>query len=211
MQNLMLLLLARLRFWHFRLGWSLCWAISTLAPPWKYSRSPSTAIVWSFSSESGVERISRIPDQVPIYLVIFSHFSLDPNPATRHTVFSVVVGGFFYWTSLLCTNQASVQKCMSLRCQNKANKALTFSIIGRTNSHTAIQPHVISSAHMFANKFASLRASRIGVDIHRKLLYGPHAFHRVQRLQSIQLRRNWRQRRTVAVLHHGSLQRIPIC
>ncbi|XP_031617957.1 sodium-coupled monocarboxylate transporter 1 [Contarinia nasturtii] len=57
-------------------------------------------------------------------------FNLDPNPVTRHTVFSVVIGGFFYWVSLLCTNQASVQKCMSLRCEKKANKALTLSIIG---------------------------------------------------------------------------------
>lgn len=61
---------------------------------------------------------------------LFNCFSFDPNPITRHTVFSVVIGGFFYWVSLLCTNQASVQKCMSLRCETKANKALTMSIIG---------------------------------------------------------------------------------
>lgn len=57
--------------------------------------------------------------------------SSDPNPVTRHTIFSVVIGGFFYWVSLLCTNQASVQKCMSLKCEKKANKALTISIIGK--------------------------------------------------------------------------------
>lgn len=57
-------------------------------------------------------------------------FNFDINPTTRHTVFSVVVGGFFYWTSLLCTNQASVQKCMSLRSLKKASLALIFSIIG---------------------------------------------------------------------------------
>ncbi|KAJ6633155.1 Sodium-coupled monocarboxylate transporter 1, partial [Pseudolycoriella hygida] len=56
--------------------------------------------------------------------------NFDVNPTTRHTVFSVVVGGFFYWTSLLCTNQASVQKCMSLRSIQKANSALILSIIG---------------------------------------------------------------------------------
>lgn len=56
--------------------------------------------------------------------------NFDINPTTRHTVFSVVVGGFFYWTSLLCTNQASVQKCMSLRSLKRANWALVISIIG---------------------------------------------------------------------------------
>ncbi|XP_037043757.1 sodium-coupled monocarboxylate transporter 1-like [Bradysia coprophila] len=56
--------------------------------------------------------------------------NFDINPTTRHTVFSVVVGGFFYWTSLLCTNQASVQKCMSLRKLKRANWALVLSIIG---------------------------------------------------------------------------------
>lgn len=53
------------------------------------------------------------------------------NPVERHTIWSVVIGGFFYWTSLLCTNQASVQKCMSLRCLRKAKKALTIAIFGK--------------------------------------------------------------------------------
>lgn len=51
-------------------------------------------------------------------------------------MFSVVVGGFFYWTSLLCTNQASVQKCMSLRSIKKANLALIFSIVGKSLRRT---------------------------------------------------------------------------
>lgn len=54
------------------------------------------------------------------------------NPTARHTIFSVVIGGFFYWASLLCTNQASVQKCMSLKCRKKAFTALTISIIGKS-------------------------------------------------------------------------------
>lgn len=56
--------------------------------------------------------------------------SFDPSPTKRHSVFSVVIGGFFYWASLLCTNQASVQKCMSLKSPAKANKALIYSTIG---------------------------------------------------------------------------------
>ena len=61
----------------------------------------------------------------------YFNFSFDVNPTTRHTVFSVVIGGFFYWTSLLCTNQASVQKCMSLKSIKKSNIALTASTLGK--------------------------------------------------------------------------------
>ncbi|XP_034657136.1 sodium-coupled monocarboxylate transporter 1 [Drosophila subobscura] len=57
-------------------------------------------------------------------------FNIDPNPTTRHTVWSVVIGGFFYWTSLFCTNQASVQKCMSLKSLKLAKIALGFAILG---------------------------------------------------------------------------------
>lgn len=52
------------------------------------------------------------------------------DPTTRHSVWSVVIGGFFYWTSLFCTNQASVQKCMSLKSLKLAKVALGFAILG---------------------------------------------------------------------------------
>ncbi|XP_037939154.1 sodium-coupled monocarboxylate transporter 1-like [Teleopsis dalmanni] len=58
----------------------------------------------------------------------FFNFNMDPT--TRHTVWSVVIGGFFYWTSLFCTNQASVQKCMSLKSLKLAKVALGFAILG---------------------------------------------------------------------------------
>ncbi|XP_075160532.1 sodium-coupled monocarboxylate transporter 1 [Haematobia irritans] len=58
----------------------------------------------------------------------FFNFNMDPT--TRHTVWSVVIGGFFYWTSLFCTNQASVQKCMSLKSLKLARIALGFAILG---------------------------------------------------------------------------------
>lgn len=49
---------------------------------------------------------------------------------TRHSVYSVVIGGFFYWTSLLCVNQATVQKAMSLKNLAKARLALGVAICG---------------------------------------------------------------------------------
>ncbi|CRL00147.1 CLUMA_CG013423, isoform A [Clunio marinus] len=57
-------------------------------------------------------------------------WNLDTNPQTRHSVFSVIIGGFFYWTSLLCVNQATVQKAMSLKSLSKARIALALSIFG---------------------------------------------------------------------------------
>lgn len=57
--------------------------------------------------------------------------STSTNPTTRHSIFSVVIGGFFYWTSLFCTNQASVQKCMSLKSMKKAKTAICFAILGK--------------------------------------------------------------------------------
>ena len=48
----------------------------------------------------------------------------------RHSVWSVVIGGFFYWTSLFCTNQAAVQKCMSLRKLSRAKHALLLAVLG---------------------------------------------------------------------------------
>lgn len=56
--------------------------------------------------------------------------SFDTNPTTRHSVFSVVIGGFFYWTSLLCVNQATVQKAMSLKNLDKARIALVVAVFG---------------------------------------------------------------------------------
>ncbi|XP_055626052.1 sodium-coupled monocarboxylate transporter 1 [Toxorhynchites rutilus septentrionalis] len=57
-------------------------------------------------------------------------FNLSTNPTTRHSVYSVIIGGFFYWTSLFCTNQASVQKCMSLKSLKKANITICSAILG---------------------------------------------------------------------------------
>ncbi|GAB0089909.1 sodium-coupled monocarboxylate transporter 1 [Sergentomyia squamirostris] len=52
------------------------------------------------------------------------------NPTTRHSIFSVIIGGFFYWTSMFCTNQASVQKCMSLKELKRAKLAIYSAVIG---------------------------------------------------------------------------------
>ncbi|XP_050094716.1 sodium-coupled monocarboxylate transporter 1 [Anopheles aquasalis] len=68
---------------------------------------------------------SRASDQGRI-----EFFNFDPNPTTRHSVWSVIIGGFFYWTSMFCTNQASVQKCMSLKSLKTAKHALYLALLG---------------------------------------------------------------------------------
>jgi uncharacterized sodium:solute symporter family permease YidK len=79
---------------------------------------------WNSSSEF------KSPLSTDLLSNSFPSSSIDPNPTTRHTIWSVVIGGFFYWTSLLCTNQASIQKALSLRDQKKANWAIFFAALG---------------------------------------------------------------------------------
>lgn len=41
-------------------------------------------------------------------------FSMNPDPTERHTFWSVVIGGTFYWMTMFCSNQASIQKYLSV-------------------------------------------------------------------------------------------------
>jgi hypothetical protein len=66
----------------------------------------------------------------------------------------VVIGGFFYWTSLLCTNQASVQKALSLRKRKTANWAIFYAIIGECsilNNHTVMGYSAMSNKNQIGN------------------------------------------------------------
>lgn len=53
--------------------------------------------------------------------------SLDPNPTTRHSLWSVVIGGSFYWLSMFCANQASIQKYLSVETLSQVRSALWVS------------------------------------------------------------------------------------
>ena len=55
-------------------------------------------IVWQDSNDSG-----RL-----------EFFNMNPSPTVRHSFWSVVVGGTFYWATMFCSNQASVQKYLSV-------------------------------------------------------------------------------------------------
>ncbi|XP_076236269.1 sodium-coupled monocarboxylate transporter 1 isoform X2 [Calliopsis andreniformis] len=57
-------------------------------------------------------------------------FNMDPNPTIRHSFWSVVIGGTIYWTTMFCSNQASVQKYLSVETIGQVRTALWVSAIG---------------------------------------------------------------------------------
>lgn len=49
---------------------------------------------------------------------------MNPNPTVRHSVWSVVIGGSVYWTTMFCSNQASIQKYLSVETIGQARKSV---------------------------------------------------------------------------------------
>lgn len=56
--------------------------------------------------------------------------SLDWSPLTRHTVWSLVVGGSFYWMQISALNQNMIQRYLSLPTLKSARRALWIFTIG---------------------------------------------------------------------------------
>ena len=53
-----------------------------------------------------------------INVIIGYAFSFDPDPRTRNTVWSVIIGGFFQWLAIYGGSQAQMQRvlaCPTLR------------------------------------------------------------------------------------------------
>lgn len=63
---------------------------------------------------------------VASYLINILNYSLDPDPRTRHTIWSVVVGNYFFWLATCSSNQAMVQRCLSLPNVRKANMYVSY-------------------------------------------------------------------------------------
>ena len=55
-----------------------------------------------------------------LFHVIFIYFSFDPDPKTRHTVWSLVIGGTFTLLAIYGVNQAQVQRYLSVPTLKKA-------------------------------------------------------------------------------------------
>lgn len=54
----------------------------------------------------------------------------NPSPYVRHTVWSVLIGGFSYWTSFNAVNQTMVQRYMSLPSLKQARASMAIFTIG---------------------------------------------------------------------------------
>lgn len=50
------------------------------------------------------------------------NFRFDFDPTVRHTVWSVIIGGTFYWATMFCSNQASIQKYMTVETLDQARR-----------------------------------------------------------------------------------------
>lgn len=72
------------------------------------------SLVWQVNEESGR----------------MEFFNMNPNPTVRHSFWSVVIGGTIYWTSMFCSNQASVQKYLSVENIGQVRTALWVSAFG---------------------------------------------------------------------------------
>ncbi|XP_067217370.1 sodium-coupled monocarboxylate transporter 1-like [Linepithema humile] len=56
--------------------------------------------------------------------------NMNPSPTVRHSFWSVVIGGTFYWATMFCSNQASVQKYLSVERISQVRIALWVSSFG---------------------------------------------------------------------------------
>lgn len=56
--------------------------------------------------------------------------NINPHPFERHTVWSVLIGGFFTWLAVYGVNQAQVQRCLSSPSLRKAQLALWLNAPG---------------------------------------------------------------------------------
>ncbi|XP_033749405.1 sodium-coupled monocarboxylate transporter 1-like [Pecten maximus] len=57
-------------------------------------------------------------------------FEFDPDPSTRHTVWSVVIGGGIFWGAIYGVNQAQVQRAVSVSSLRNSRKAIWLNFPG---------------------------------------------------------------------------------
>ncbi|XP_037075870.1 sodium-coupled monocarboxylate transporter 1-like [Pollicipes pollicipes] len=72
---------------------------------------------------SEVWEISRQGDRIEF-------FNFDPNPGVRHTVWTLVVGGYFTWITIYGVNQAQVQRYLCVPTKRQAATAIWINCFG---------------------------------------------------------------------------------
>lgn len=81
---------------------------------------------YGLSWEGGLSRVWEVNENSGR----MEFFNMDPTPTVRHSFWSVVIGGTVYWTTMFCSNQASVQKYLSVESIGQARTALWVSAFG---------------------------------------------------------------------------------
>ncbi|KAF0307875.1 Sodium-coupled monocarboxylate transporter 2 [Amphibalanus amphitrite] len=56
--------------------------------------------------------------------------NFDPSPGVRHTVWTLVVGGYFTWVTIYGVNQAQVQRYLCVPTKRKAAHAIWINLLG---------------------------------------------------------------------------------
>ncbi|XP_069191765.1 sodium-coupled monocarboxylate transporter 1-like [Procambarus clarkii] len=70
--------------------------------------------VWARNAESGRTQL----------------IDFDPDPTTRHTFWSLVIGGYFTWISIYGVNQAQVQRYLCVQTRQMAVNTLWINLVG---------------------------------------------------------------------------------
>ncbi|XP_063602363.1 sodium-coupled monocarboxylate transporter 1-like [Penaeus indicus] len=56
--------------------------------------------------------------------------NFDPNPTTRHSIWTLVIGGYFTWIANYGVNQAQVQRYLCVRTKAMVERALWINMVG---------------------------------------------------------------------------------
>jgi len=57
-------------------------------------------------------------------------FNFDPDLRKRHTVWGLIIGGFFTWVSIYGINQTQVQRYLTVKKKSQAVKAIWLNVLG---------------------------------------------------------------------------------
>ncbi|KAG7158323.1 sodium-coupled monocarboxylate transporter 2-like [Homarus americanus] len=71
-------------------------------------------VVWQRNADSGRAQL----------------IDFDPDPTTRHTFWTLVIGGYFTWITIYGVNQAQIQRYLSVQTKQMAVNALWINFVG---------------------------------------------------------------------------------
>lgn len=55
-------------------------------------------------------------------LYLINMKSIDPNPGKRHSIWSLIIGGYFTWVTIYGVNQSQVQRYLTVPTIKQARK-----------------------------------------------------------------------------------------